>query len=146
MVTLEPINKDNFKKVIALSLLDEQKTFVQTNEYSIAQSYIYPEFRPLAICKGGEPVGFLLWCVDEDEDELWIYRFMLDKEHQHKGYGTAALSLLTEHMKAEEPEKGRVYISAFPENLPALEAYRKFGFVSDNRMINGEVVLRYDFK
>jgi len=146
MIALEKISKDNFKQVIALSLREDQKTFVQTNEYSIAQSYIYPEFRPMAVCQDGQPVGFLLWCVDEDEDELWIYRFMIDKELQHRGYGKAALSALIEHMKREEPCRDKVYISAFPENAAALGLYRRFGFVDDGRYINGEVVLRYDFR
>ena len=89
MVTLEPITQQNFKAVIAMELEESQKSYVQTNEYSIAQSYIYPEFRPMAICKDGTPVGFLLWCIDTDEDAYWIYRLMLHKTEQHKGYGTA---------------------------------------------------------
>ena len=144
MVTLEPITQQNFKAVIAMELEESQKGYVQTNEYSIAQSYIYPEFRPMAICAEGVPVGFLLWCIDTDEDAYWIYRLMLDKTRQHKGYGTCALRLLTEMLKGD-PDRRCVYISAFPDNTVALTAYRKFGFVDDGREINGETVLRYDF-
>ena len=144
MITLVPITKDNFKAVIAMELEESQKGFVQTNEYSIAQSYIYPEFRPMAICKDERPVGFLLWCIDEDEDQYWIYRLMLDKAHQHKGYGTAALAALVDMLRGD-PNRHSLYISAFPDNLAALTAYRKFGFVEDGREINGETVLRYDW-
>ena len=144
MITLAPITRDNFKAVLAMELEEGQKGFVQTNEYSIAQSYVYPEFRPMAICRDGVPVGFLLWCIDTDEDEYWIYRLMLDKEHQHKGYGTAALRALVEQLQAD-PRRRRLYISAFPDNAAALAAYRKFGFVDDGREINGETVLRYDW-
>lgn len=144
MITLESIDQKNFKSVIALELEESQKGFVQTNEYSIAQSYVYPEFRPMAICLDGVPVGFLLWCIDTDEDRFWIYRLMIDKAHQHKGYGTAALRQLVELLK-DDPERRCVYISAFPDNVHALADYRRFGFVEDNREINGETVLRYDF-
>ena len=145
MLTLEPITQKNFKAVIALELAEGQKGFVQTNEYSIAQSYVYPEFRPRAICVDGVPVGFLLWCIDTDEDQYWIYRLMIDKVHQHKGYGTAALRLLIDGLM-EDPHRSCVYISAFPENTAALAVYRKLGFVDDGRMIHGETVLRYDWK
>ena len=144
MVTLEPITQQNFKAVIAMELEESQKSYVQTNEYSIAQSYIYPEFRPMAICKDGTPVGFLLWCIDTDEDAYWIYRLMLHKTEQHKGYGTRALSVLMDMLKGD-PDRRCIYISAFPDNTVALTAYRKFGFVDDGREINGETVLRYDF-
>jgi len=145
MITLEAIDQNNFKAVIALELKDEQKGFVQTNEYSIAQSYVYPEFRPMAICHEGVPVGFLLWCIDTDEDAFWIYRLMIDQTHQHKGYGTEALRKLVDLLRGD-PLHRSLYISAFPDNIQALAAYRKFGFVSDGREINGETVLRYDFE
>ncbi len=144
MITLEPITQQNFKAVIALELEEHQKGFVQTNTYSIAQSYIYPEFRPMAICKEGIPVGFLLWCIDTDEDAYWIYRLMLDRTQQHKGYGTQALQKLVEMLR-DDPDRRALYISAFSDNTHALAAYRKFGFVDDGREINGETVLRYDF-
>jgi len=97
MITLEAIDQNNFKAVIGLELKAEQKGFLQTNEYSIAQSYVYPEFRPMAICHDGVPVGFLLWCIDTDEDTFWIYRLMIDRMHQHKGYGTEALRAVMDY-------------------------------------------------
>ena len=54
------------------------------------------------------------------------------------------LAVLMEMLKGD-PERRCIYISAFPDNVVALTAYRKFGFVDDGREINGETVLRYDF-
>ena len=56
MLTLEPVTKENFERIIALELDAQQRGFVQSNLYSIAQSYVRPEFHPTAICLNGEPV------------------------------------------------------------------------------------------
>jgi len=39
-----------------------------------------------------EPVGFFMW-VKESEIKVSIWRFMVDKNHQQKSIGRAALNL-----------------------------------------------------
>ena len=145
MLTPEPVTTENFERIIALELDAQQRGFVQSNLYSIAQSYVRPEFHPTAICLNGEPVGFLLWCIDPEEDQYWVYRLMIDRAHQRRGYGTAALRLLVEQLR-QDPSRGVLYISAFPENTAALAAYAGLGFVPDGRKIAGEVVLKYIYR
>ena len=46
---------------------------------SIGQAYVQPELEPLAIYAGDTPVGFLMYCVDRDDGEYWLYRLMIDR-------------------------------------------------------------------
>ena len=46
----------------------------------------------------GELVGFLMHALDPDENSRWIYRLMIDRNHQGRGYGRAALRALMAHL------------------------------------------------
>ena len=140
MVELREVDRNNYNDVIKLSVSDEQKNFVSSNIYSLAQAKALPECIPLAICNNEEVlVGFLMYCMDFDEKEYWIYRLMIDKNHQGKGYGKAALKCILSEIKKDKSHN-KVYLSFAPENEAAKKMYEEFGFVSDNRMDGGEVV------
>lgn len=44
-------------------------------------------------------IGFTLYGLDEDDQEYWIYRMMIDQKHQGKGYSVKALSLIINDIK-----------------------------------------------
>ena len=78
------------------------------------------------IYAGKRVVGFLMYDVpdaDDDDRVASIYRFMIDRKHQGKGYGRAALAKALEEIKA---------IAGHQKDLDLLRA-RKSG---------GEAVLR----
>ena len=139
MVELREIDRDNFGDVLDLSVSDEQKHFVASNAYSLAQAKAQPECVPLAIYSGEEPVGFLMYCMDLDDGEYWIYRLMIDQKHQNRGYGRAAMRSVLETM-ARDAERNMVYISFEPNNVAAKRLYESFGFIPDGRVMGGEVV------
>ena len=85
MVKLKEINKENFWEVIELGVKDEQKEYVLDNSISIAQAKIQPECIPMAIYDDETLVGFLMYCIDTDDGNYWIYRFMIDKKFQRMG-------------------------------------------------------------
>lgn len=146
-VELRKITKSNIWQVFALTISEEQRGFVASNEKSIAQVYVYPEMVPLAICDGDTPVGFLMYGVDSDEGdyfgEYWLVRFMTDKTQQKKGYGSAAIQLFLERIKAEGAR--RVYLSTEPENIVAIKFYERFGFKSTGKMLDDEQVMLLTF-
>ena len=47
--------------------------------YSLAQAFVQPECIPLALYAENKPVGFVMYALDEDDHEYWIYRLMIDK-------------------------------------------------------------------
>lgn len=140
MVALREINADNFKKVIKLSVFDEQKNFVASNTYSLAQAKIYPECVPLAVYNDDDMVGFVMYGTDpDDNNEYWISRLMIDKKYQKMGYGKAAMQLVLSAICSDK-EHDKVYISFEPENTGAKALYEQLGFSPDGRVIEGEVV------
>lgn len=58
MIELKRIDRENFRPCVRLEVKEEQKNFVASNMYSIAQAYAEPECEPLAIYAGGELVAF----------------------------------------------------------------------------------------
>jgi len=77
MITLRPVNQDNFNEVIKLSVTKEQEGFIASNMYSLAQAYANQlEDDPadhlitFAIYCNNEMVGFAMagyWAADENE-------------------------------------------------------------------------------
>jgi len=139
MVLLKEIDRNNFNDVLKLSVFDEQKEFVASTQYSLAQAKAQPECIPLAIYDEDTLVGFVMYCMDYKDNEYWIYRLLIDKEHQKKGFGRAAMQCVLSILQ-QDKEHTKVYISFEPENTMAKDLYESLGFVPDGRVLYGEVV------
>lgn len=144
MVELKEINRENFFEVIKLSVAEEQKEFVASNIFSIAQAKAFPECICLAIYADEDLVGFIMYCIDIDDNEYWIYRLMIDAKYQSKGYGKAAMKKLIALIK-EDKQHQVIYISFEPENKNAQCLYENLGFVADGRVIKGEIVYKLEY-
>ncbi|MBQ4898808.1 GNAT family N-acetyltransferase [Paenibacillus sp. Marseille-P2973] len=144
MIQLKEIDRNNFFDVIKLSVAEEQKDFVATNLFSLAQAKAFPECICLAIYDDDVLVGFTMYCIDEDDHEYWIYRLMIDAKHQSKGYGRAAMELLIDRIKEDEQHRV-IHISFEPNNVQAKHLYEKLGFEADGRVIDGEVVYKLEY-
>lgn len=138
MIELRAINRDNFDAVIKLSVFDEQKNFVASNLYSLAQAKAYPECIPLAIYYEKDLVGFIMFCLDYEDQEYWVYRLMIDKHHQRKGYGKQAMKAVIERIRKEG--RNKLYTSFEKENHGAQRLYTELGFKADGRIIDDEIV------
>lgn len=144
MIVLKEIDRNNFYDVIKLKVADEQSEFVASNLFSLAQAKAFPECVCLAIYHADVLVGFTMYCIDEDDHEYWIYRLMIDNNHQSKGYGKTAMERLIERIK-EDMNHRVIYISFEPENVWAKQLYEKLGFKADGRVIDGEVVYKLEY-
>lgn len=144
MIVLREIDRDNFYDVIKLSVTDDQKEFVASNLFSLAQAKAFPECICLAIYNDEDIVGFTMYCIDHEDQEYWINRLMVDAKHQSKGYGKAAMELLIDRIK-EDLQHRMIYISFEPANAGARHLYEKLGFQADGRVIDGEVVFKLEY-
>lgn len=144
MIALKEIDRNNFFDVIKLSVADEQREFVATNLFSLAQAKAFPECVCLAIYHDDILVGFTMYCIDDRDHEYWIYRLMIDTKHQSKGYGKAAMEMLIEKIR-EDMQHRVIYISFEPENAWAKQLYEKLGFEVDGRVIDGEIVYKLGY-
>ncbi len=152
IIKLEPINDNNRDAVLALSVREDQP-FVATNDYSLreaaeANAKAPGTARPFAICAGEKIVGFCMLALDpEDEnpvDRYCLWRFMIDKSEQGKGYGQAALQEIIRYFK--ENGVDTVYLSTAPANARGLHVYHKAGFRETGVIEDGEAVLMRTLK
>jgi diamine N-acetyltransferase len=124
-VTLRDVTAGNWRAVARLELDPAQDDLVASNLYSIAESKFDPAARPRAVYAGKRVVGFLMY--DVSGTEASIYRFMIDRRHQGKGYGRAALERALAEIRAI-PEVKKVSIGYMPENPVTKSFYASFGF------------------
>jgi diamine N-acetyltransferase len=145
MITLREVTRHNLAALLALDAGDAGRQ-VAPNVRSLAEAAVYGEAWPRAICDGDVAVGFLMLYdpkqVDAPEDpDYFLWRFMIDRAHQRKGHGLAALHLLIEHVKTR-PHDGAL-LTSIAEPAPQLLAfYGRAGFVPTERIVEGERVLR----
>ena len=145
MLRLVEIDRYNYLSVLDLSVSPEQKSFVASNQYSLAQAYVQPECVPLALYAENKPIGFAMYSLDENDHQYWIYRLMIDQRYQGVGYGREAMKLLIERIRElMDDEHKRIYISFEPENEIAKALYESLGFVPDGRVMYGEVVYQLE--
>jgi len=139
-IRLAEITADNWEDVIDLEVFEEQGSFVADNAYSLAEAAYNPHCIPLAIYNGDELVGFMMYHPPYEEDnDYWFFRFMIDKDHQRKGYGKAAMQIILDKIK-EDKAHNRVFLSFESENTGAKALYESFGFVPDGRILDNEIV------
>ena len=136
-VTLRDVTAKNWRAVARLELAPDQKDLVAGNLHSIAESKFDPDARPRAVYAGGEPVGFLMY--DASDDEALIYRFMIDRRHQGKGHGRAALVLAIGEIRAL-PHVRKVSISYMPDNPVTKAFYASLGFKETGLDEDGEML------
>src|SRR3712207_2874413 len=126
-ITFRPVTRQNFSAVTELSVTPEQSEFVAPNLYSLAEAYVEPTWTPLAIYIGDQPVGFTMFGRDDETGCWWIMRYMIDAEHQGRGYGTAALPGLIE-LIVERHGCSELFLGYEPSNEVASRLYARMGF------------------
>ena len=141
-VELRDVTAGNRQAVADLVLDPEQEELVASNAESLDEALFDPDARPRAVYAGGRVVGFLMYDAGEPDDEpreALIYRFMIDREHQGKGYGRAALALAIDEIRAIR-RVSKVSISYMPDNPTARPFYASFGFVEAGVDEDGEMI------
>lgn len=142
MIKLEEVSILNYESCINLELEPSQVENLTSNAISIAQSKYELHFRTRAICKNDEVIGFLVYCHEDEPEDLklyWLFRFMFDKAHQGKGYASRALELLMTEVRALG---GKTLLTMHkPSNVNAGSAYRKFGFTEIGVLDDGDILL-----
>ena len=146
-ISLRPVDDTNREAVLALSVRENQP-FVATNEVSLRQAAEtneeYPGVaRPFAIYADDRLVGFCMFAfapkARDPEDRFWLWRFMIDKNEQGKGYGQAALGEILRYFRDNGAD--RLYLSTEPENELGLHIYHKAGFRETGQISDDEAVL-----
>lgn len=130
-INFREIDKTNYNTCIMLKVAEQQKDYVASNEFSLVQAAYEEDLYPLAIYDDDEMVGFLLYDYDEELEGWSFSRFMIDINHQNKGYGTIALRKFLEFFHNKFPNE-KIYTSVEIDNEIAIKLYEGFGFVKIN--------------
>ena len=158
-ITLEKITYKNYIKVIwGLKVNRKQKNFVARNECSLAEAYVALTnggvALPFAICRNKKPIGFLMIGYGVSSEEEWedenpefiemakksycLWRFMIDKRYQGKGYGRKAMQLVLDYIRSFPCGEAKTcWLSYEPENEVAKKLYASFGFVEQPQFYKG---------
>lgn len=143
MVELREVGKENYNECLALTVTEEQTKFIASNIYTMAQAYIYRDVVKLfAIYSNNELVGFTMLDVDLPKSEYWIWRLMIDKKFQNKGYGKEAIKLILDYFSSMGVKK--VKLSFEKENEIAEHVYRECGFETNGDLHDGEIVMQVE--
>lgn len=143
MLRLERVNGKNVWDILNLSVEDDQKDFVAGNDVSIIEAYTSITGNgyafPFGIFDGDTLVGFLM--IGYDTDDYWedapeiakgtynLWRLMIDKKYQRKGYGKGAVKLALDSIRTFPCGRAEYcWLSYEPENAVAKKLYASFGF------------------
>ena len=130
MIRLTNVTEDNWQKVAALAVREDQKSFLAPAIGIIARGYVYRDCnaRVYAIENDGTVVGVAL--VKEFSDEPLGYdlqQFMIDERYQGRGYGSAALGLILDELR-REGRYDHVELCVKKADTAAIKLYEKHGF------------------
>lgn len=138
-IRLVAVTEANRALVAVLELAPEQMDFVASNADSLEEAETDEDARPRVIVAGDRVVGFLMYDASRDDDEARIYRFMIDRASQGRGYGKAALREVLDEIKGLG-HVGHVSICYEPDNEAARNLYRTAGFVEEGLDEDGEMI------
>ena len=140
-VTLREITKDTFGEVCRLDVAPEQKGFVATNAVSMAQANFHEDAWFRAIYADDTIVGFVMLSDVPEKAEYFLWRFMIDRKYQGKGYGRRAIEALKAHVRTR-PNAEHLYVSYKKGEGGPEGFYARCGFEPTGEMEEGEHLAR----
>ena len=149
-IELREVTQDNVAEVVGLRVKPGQEGIVATNSNSLAEAYVSNgRAWPRAVYADGVAVGFLMLDLTAPDQAAgvrgacWVWRLMVDAEHQGKGYGSEAMRLAMAHVQSltfiDE------ILLTYKPHVPNLGAfYSSLGFEPTGAVDeDGEVVMRF---
>ena len=148
---------DNVYGIRKLRVAKDQRNYVATNDWSLIQAYLSlaegePVF-PFGIYNGKTLVGFIMidygsdwsgykreaWLNSDaykfykDKKYYYIWRFMIDKKFQGRGYGREAMKRALDFIRTAPCGEAEYCVLSYePGNEVAKKLYFSLGFVELN--------------
>jgi diamine N-acetyltransferase len=140
-VGLRDVTAETVRAICRLEVHDEQRAFVAPVAVSIAQAHFEPSAVMRAVYAGDQPVGFMLWRDGGQPKTAFLWRFMIDKAHQKKGFGRVAMQLAFAELRSQG--LGQFKTSVVLGTHGPLDFYLSLGFAETNETTgNGERILQ----
>jgi diamine N-acetyltransferase len=146
-LSLRTITEQNQAAVLALELAPGQRRFVSTVAESMQEAIDAAPGRAIqwAVYAGEVPVGFVM--VSDEVDDVpgyiphYLWKLMIDRRHQRRGYGTATLDLVVEFFRGRPGVEVLSTSAGTGEGSP-IPFYERYGFRQTGEIVfDGEVLL-----
>jgi diamine N-acetyltransferase len=143
-IELREITRNSVIDVVKLDAGDDRRQ-VAPNSVSIAQAYFEPAAWFRAVYRGEQPVGFVMLydptlSATPESPHFYLWRLMIDKEHQGRGYGRAAVERLIEYVRTR-PGATELHVSHVPAAHALARFYQSLGFRYTGEQDEGELVM-----
>ena len=133
MINLREITSKNLKSIIDLNVKEDQKDYVASNSVSIAQGHYSKSAWFKGIFNDDRPVGFVMLDLIEEENKCFLWRFMIDRKYQGKGFGKIALTQVIDFVRSLN-----LYTYIATSYVPAKNGaggfYKNFGFIESEEI------------
>ena len=152
MINLREITKANLISIIDLDVNENQRDQVAPNAVSIAQGHYSNSAWFKGIFNNNLAVGFVMLDLITKKNKCFLWRFMIDKKYQGKGYGKIALTQVIDYVKSFKVFTD-IKTSYVPIDNSAEGFYKNFGFIKSKKVIkefniedSGEIGMKYLLK
>lgn len=131
-LSLREITGDNYFQVLELKISPEQEAakFVSPVVRSLADAWYYREegiTYPKAIYAKEDLVGFIMYDLDPEEQQVFIWRFLIDQAFQGRGYGRQTIEAVVE-MAKQQTQMTKVVADYVDGNEPMKKILLDLGF------------------
>ena len=154
MIRLCKVSVNNVWELLRLEVDEAQKGFVASNTESIVEAYTTVAAGgtalPFGIYDDKTPIGFLMIGYGEIPGEdapsiaagnYSLWRLMIDRRYQGKGYGREAVRLALEYIQRFPAGPAQYCVLSYePENASAAKLYQSFGFRETGEMDEDEII------
>ncbi|MCT1905290.1 N-acetyltransferase [Oceanobacillus sojae] len=141
-IYIEEVNKENWREIAALEVTENQKDFMESVSFCLAESFIEQLTTSLGLYDDNQPVGYAMVGFYFDEKRsIWFDRFMIDRRFQGQGYAKQFIPLIEKYIR-EHYGVRIIRLSFVPGNDPAEQLYKKHGFVRTGEYDpEGEIIM-----
>ena len=143
------ITYETLSKIMRLSVEEAQKENVAPNAVTIAQNVYEPAGWVRGLWDADTPIGLIAMInpaiespsfeAGDPTDAAYLWRLMIDKAHQGKGYGHLALNIAFAQARAWGMP--RFHTSCVPGEASPQKFYEKHGLRPTGRIVDDEVEL-----
>lgn len=138
LVRLVSITSENVRAVCDLSVSAEQERFVASTAVSLAEAGVYPQAWCRAIeVPGVGLVGFVMLHDTTEEPGYMLWRLLVDRRFQGRGYGRAAVRSVAEYVRGR-PGAERLKVGARRGTGSPRAFYEALGFSPTGETTDGD--------
>jgi diamine N-acetyltransferase len=137
--------KEHYYPVLGKGQIDYMLDKFQSPE-AISEQISQKDYMYYLLRNENENIGYIAF--QPQENELFLSKFYIKKEHRKKGYGRKALNFIKEQTKMLN--KAKIYLTVNKYNTDSMKIYEKLGFIHSGPIVqdigNGYIMDDYKYE